>query len=261
MDDCKALEEVRDLLLRQQASTNARLKHEHDKLTENERLRTRHRDLVREIELHGRAVRQSVQLQHEADAAIDRGDIEEAKRLMALAAQALPDPSKLPAAPRDVSDKSKDAPTPKSDKDEGQAPSPRPAPPAPKKAADQAAPEPKASGAHRAPASPSDLPDSDSLSGLEQRLKAHIDQGFGEIRTQVEKRSLPDGYREVLDKFSPEDLETALRLGRWANGKRWQRRNRQDDSDASHDGGWLFGRDRSRSSHDNGVAEDGDPNH
>lgn len=53
---------------------------------------------------------------------------------------------------------------------------------------------------------------------------------------ELKGSSLPDGYRQVLEEFSPEDLEAVLKVGRWANQRRGKRQSRRGKyaADASY---------------------------
>lgn len=230
MDDCKALIEAGDLLREQQIRINDELKHQHDKLSLNDALRARNDELLRQLEEHGRAVRQSVQLQNEADAALSRGDVDEAKRLMTQATQSLPSKTPKVSAQPD-----KDTPEPSPDKAKGRDDSPSPAPPA------------KGEPVRK------DTPKSDN-SGMEQRLMTRIDQGFEQIEAKVGQIGLPDGYREVFEEFSPDDLRTVLEMGHKKN----QRKQKVQGILDSKRGNPFR---RNKSDHSNrGVAEDGNPN-
>lgn len=46
---------------------------------------------------------------------------------------------------------------------------------------------------------------------------------------ELKDGSLPDGYREVFEKFSPEDLAAVLRAGRWANQRRAKSKQRREE--------------------------------
>jgi hypothetical protein len=238
--DCKELLDAGSLLRKQQIEINNQLRHERTKLTLNDTLLARNLDLDTQIKEHGRAVRQSVELQNQADAALRRGDVKEAEELMALAAQALPDATKLPQLPDDV------ASEPEPIRVKAQIDTNQPASPP----AEPVAATPEEPAATPPPPAPSS-PDS---SGMEERIKAHFDQGLGAIREQVEAVALPDGYREVFDRFSPEDLEMALRAGRWVNDRRG---NPVESIKASRK---ARKEKQSRTSHNNGVSEDGAPN-
>lgn len=190
------LVESGNLLREQQIRLNGELRRLHAQLAANDALQAANADLLRQVMEHGRAVRQSVQLQDKADAALSAGNTEEAQKLLSKAAQALPDSVPPVAAPVR-------RPVPAPPKGRASAPAPSPAPPAQEPA--QPAPS-----SVRVPAQPqASAPDT---SGMEQRLMARLDQ--------IDDVALPDGYRAVLEQFSPEDLEAVLKAGRWVNKRR-----------------------------------------
>lgn len=202
MNSKEDLIEAGDMLREQQIRLNDELKRVHAKLAANDALRSENTDLIRQVKEHGRAVRQSVALQNEAEAALNGGNNEEAQKLLSMAAQALPDASSLPVA---VASSQR----PVSARPRGRTLAPPPAASILEPA--QPAPTPV-----RAPAQPP-TPDT---SGMEQRLKEHFDLRLGDIRAQVEATALPEGYRAVLEEFTPEDLRTALKAGNWVNSKK-----------------------------------------
>jgi predicted transcriptional regulator len=212
----KAGKELREHQIR----LNDELKRIYDHLNLNADLQDQHRELREQIKAHGRAVRASVEAQNAADAALRRGDTTAARGLMETAESSLPDLSMVP----DMTS--------------------RPASPPDKPVVK----ETKESAVTPPPPAPS-IPDS---SGMEERIKALFDQGFGAIRDQVDAVSLPCGYREVLSKYSPEDLERALGAGRWVNDRRGNPVKSLKES--------LQSRKQSRISHNTGVSEDGAPN-